>query len=173
MIGLLIATLTSLLFIPLDQAQASGPDRNAARAAYSHIQKLAGTWRSTSTKGWTEESVIVLAGKGSAVVETSRFVDTPEDSMVTTFYLDGDRLMLTHYCEAGNQPRMVATEISTDGRRIRFTFLDATNLRSPDAGHMHEAELHLIDGDRMTSRWSWHQGGKEKWMEEITSQRKK
>ncbi len=166
-----LLTLAALLLVPMHDVEAAGPSGETARAAYTHLTKLAGTWRSTSTKGWTEESVYVLAGKGSAVVETSRFVDTPADSMVTTFYLDGDRLMLTHYCEAKNQPRLLATEISDDGRKIRFTFLDATNLASPQAGHMHEAEFHLIDDDEMTSRWSWYQGGKEQWMEEIRSKR--
>ncbi len=152
---------------------AGPPNGEAARTAYERFTRLAGTWRSTSTKGWTEEAVFTLAGKGSTVMETSRFVDTPNDSMMTAFYLDGDRLMLTHYCEAKNQPRMVASEISEDGRKIRFTFLDATNLKSPGAGHMHNAEFHLVDDDHMTSRWSWFQDGKETWMEEITSERVK
>ena len=162
-----VALMLAMSF-PLTGDPANG---ESSRAAYARLQKLAGSWRSTSTKGWTEESTYTLAGKGSTVMETSRFVDTPDQSMMTAFYLDGDRLLLTHFCEAKNQPRMVATDISPDGRKIRFTFLDATNLKSPGAGHMHNADFHLIDDDNMTSRWSWFQDGQEKWMEEVTSKR--
>ncbi|MBK5258282.1 MAG: hypothetical protein JJE51_01695 [Thermoanaerobaculia bacterium] len=167
---LVMAAVLTSTSIPLEAAVPSGA---SARLAYSTLAKLAGSWRSTSTKGWTEEASYVIGGKGSVVMEISRFVDTPKDSMMTAFYLDGERLLLTHFCEAKNQPRLHATEISEDGRRIRFTFLDATNLKSPGAGHMHDAEFHLIDDDHMTSRWSWFQDGTEKWMEEITSERVK
>lgn len=165
-----LVTFVLLLTTP---AWAAAPTGASAREAYAALAKLTGTWRSTSTKGWTEESVYVLGGKGSVVMETSRFVDTPNDAMMTAYYLDGDRLLLTHYCEAKNQPRLLATDISENGRRIRFTFLDATNLKSPGAGHMHNVNIHLIDDDHMTSQWSWFQDGKEKWMEEITSERVK
>ena len=48
--------------------------------------------------------------------------------VLTVFHLDGDRLILTHYCMAGNQPRMQATSYDAKKGEIRFQFLDATNL---------------------------------------------
>jgi hypothetical protein len=87
--------------------------------------------------------------------------------MLTAFHPDGDRLLLTHYCVARNQPRMVAAEASDDGRSIRFAFVDGTSMESRDDGHMDAAEYHFIDSDHFTARWSWYEEGQESWFEEI------
>jgi hypothetical protein len=93
--------------------------------------------------------------------------------MLTVFHLDGGRLMLTHYCVARNQPRLVATAISPDLSTITFTFRDGTNLPSREAGHMDQAVYRIEGKDRYTSRWTWSQDGKERWMEEIRYVRRK
>jgi len=70
------------------------------------------------------------------------------------FHLDGDRLILDHYCDAGNQPRMVGT-ISPDSRTITFNVLDATNLLSSQPGHMQHVVFKLIDSDHHTELWEF------------------
>jgi hypothetical protein len=86
-----------------------------------------------STKGWTDRIEFNLLVGGSAVEERS-FDAHPGETMLTIFHMDGDRLMLTHYCMAKNQPRLLATTISPDGKTIEFTFLDApTYLRATKA----------------------------------------
>ena len=63
-------------------------------------------------------------------------IDAPNETMVSMIHLDGpNRLLMTHYCGAGNQPRMQAS-VSPDGKTITFNYVDATNLSAPDAGHM-------------------------------------
>ena len=73
-----------------------------------------------------------------------------KEDMITMFNLDGDRLLMTHYCACGNQPRMVASA-SPDGKTITFDFLDATNLATPDAGHMNRL-VHLDAGRQSPHR---------------------
>lgn len=90
---------------------------------------------------------------------------------MTMFHLDGDRLMLTHYCVAKNQPRLLATSYSEDGNTITFTFLDGTNLPTRDRGHMDKAIFRFIDDNHVTSQWTWNENGKESWMEEIRLER--
>ena len=67
---------------------------------------------------------------------------------------------MTHYCGAGNQPRMKATA-SPDGKTITFEFLDATNLASPQAGHMHRVVFTMIDANHHTEEWTFLDNGKE------------
>jgi hypothetical protein len=92
--------------------------------------------------------------------------------MATLFHLDGDRLVLTHYCVARNQPRLVATAISEDGRRIEFSFLDGTNMTSRDDGHMDRAVYVIESPDRYRSQWTFYQKGQERWLEDIVNTRR-
>ncbi len=148
------------------------PAKADAVAAFDRLKSLAGDWRGLSTKGWTDQiRYRVLAG-GSALIEDS-FDAHPGEAMATVFHLDGDRLLLTHYCMAKNQPRLVLTSITDGGATLDFTFLDATNLRSRDAGHMDRLKMTFVDADHFTARWTWYQDGKEDWMEEIVHERVK
>lgn len=144
----------------------------AARAAYERFKALEGEWVGKSTKGWEERVSYTTIAAGSCVLETS-FDAHPNETMLTLVHLDGDRLMLTHYCVAKNQPRLIASRISDEGREILFTFLDATNLSSRDAGHMDSCRVVFESPDRVTTQWTWYQNGKETWMEEIALERVK
>jgi hypothetical protein len=75
-------------------------------------------------------------------------------------HMDGGRLLLTHYCAAGNQPRMQASA-SPDGKTITFNFLDATNLASPEAGHMHRVVFTFVDASHHIEQWQFTDHGKQ------------
>lgn len=146
-----------------------GPEAEArARAAFDRIKSLAGRWRAESTVGWNEEMTYEVAARGSAVIGRVHFAAAPERSMATFFVLDGTRLLVTHICEARNQPRFEATSISADASEIELTFLDGTTLPSRDRGHMDSAIIRFHGQDHFSSAWSWYQDGKERLMEEIT-----
>jgi hypothetical protein len=74
------------------------------------------------------------------------------------FYMDGDRLLLTHYCDAGNRPRMVG-KISPDGKTVEFDFLDVSGSTQRgmmnrmvftmiDANHHSEAATYILAGNK-------------------------
>jgi len=142
-----------------------------AQNGFEQFKKLDGPWIGRSTKGWEETITFKTIAKGSVVVENS-FDAHPNETMMTMFHLDGTRLLLTHYCVAGSQPRLAATAFDDNGRTITFTFLDATNLASRDKGHMDKAVFRFKDENNFSSQWTWYQEGKESWMEEIQYERK-
>ena len=142
-----------------------------AAALFRRLTALEGEWVGTSTKGWSETSKFTTVAGGSVVVQSS-FDAHPGETMFTMYHLDGSRVMLTHYCVAKNQPRLVASDTSRDGRTVTFTFLDATGIPSRQKGHMDKAVFTFQDQDHFTSRWTWYQDGREKWMEEISYQRR-
>ena len=83
------------------------------------------------------------------------------ETMISMINFDGpNRLLLTHYCAVGNQPRMQASA-SPDGKTITFNFLDATNLDSPQSGHMDHVVIAMLGPDHHTEEWNFIDHGKE------------
>ncbi len=142
-----------------------------ARAAFARFQSNDGNWIGKSTKGWEETLRYRTIAGGSTVLETS-FDAHPGQEMATAFYLDGDRLMLTHYCMAKNAPRLEATAFGDGGRTVVFTFVDGANIPTRDKGHMDKAVFRFETEDRVVSRWTWYENGREKWFEEIVQTRR-
>jgi hypothetical protein len=135
-------------------AALAAPD---ARTSFTALKSLAGNWQGKTSDGDAVQVSYRLTAGGSALMSE---IQGMHDDMITMFHLDGDRLLMTHYCAVGNQPRMMASA-SPDGKVITFDFLDATNLSSPQAGHMHRMVLTMLDPDRHTEEWTFVSGSKE------------
>lgn len=168
---LIIVLLTASLALAQPATQPVKPE-TPAQLAFENFKKLEGNWAGKSTRGWNDENTWKTIAGGTCVMHTS-FDAHPNQTMLTVFHMDGEHLMLTHYCVAKNQPRMRATEISPDGKQITFTFVDSTNLKSRDQGHMDKAVYKFADDGSYTTQWTWYQNGTEKWMEEIRCERVK
>ncbi|MFN8177708.1 MAG: hypothetical protein U0167_07270 [bacterium] len=170
--------LTCLTLHSVPRASAAASDAPAAvtgeiaARAFDRLKTLEGTWVGKSTKGWEERVQYRVIAKQSCLMETS-FDAHPNEEMVTMICPDGDRLLLTHYCVAMNQPRLVLTSAAPDLSQMTFEFLDGTNLPSRDEGHMDKVIFKFAGADEFTSQWTWYQDGKENWMEEIRSTRVK
>jgi hypothetical protein len=150
----LFLALVLLLTVTLAPAQSS------AEKSFAQLKTLAGSWSGRNTMGAALRVSFRTTGAGSAVLsEVHTGQPLPED-MVSVFYLDGHRLLATHYCSAGNQPRMAATT-SADGKTITFDFVDATNLRDPDDGHMRRLAIAISDPNHHTETWTFVDHGKE------------
>jgi len=128
-----------------------------AQKVLDRFKTLVGTWEGKSPKGQTSEVKYQLMAGGTAVMAESHMIG---DEMSSMFYVDGERLMMTHFCPSGNQPRMQAT-ISPDLKTVSFEFLDATNLAGPQAGHMHKAVYLFSDAEHYSEEWTWKQEGKD------------
>jgi hypothetical protein len=126
--------------------------QSEAQKSFDRLKTLAGSWEGTFDGKPLEVSLRVTS-MGTALMHEIARSGSPGDP-ITMFYVDGDRLFLTHFCDAGNQPRMVAT-ISPDGKTITFNFLDATNLLSSQPGHMQRAVFNFIDADHHTELWEF------------------
>jgi hypothetical protein len=146
------ATILIMLLAPMWLQAESDAQKTLQR-----FKSMVGTWQGKSPNGETSTVVYQLAAGGTAVMAES---GAGEEAMTTMFYLDGDRLLMTHFCPSGNQPRMVA-RISPDLKMVTFDFLDATNLAGPQSGHMHRAVYLFTDAEHYSEEWTWKKEGKD------------
>jgi hypothetical protein len=98
-----------------------------------------------------------VVGGGSSLQE-QLFPGEPHE-MVTMYHLDGDQLVMTHYCAAGNQPTMRAAP-ANDPATIRFEFVSLSNGDPSTSMHMHEATFTFGDDGHLRSTWTGWEGGK-------------
>lgn len=155
--SLLLATTT----IAGKLAAAPPESKIDATAAFSRLKGLAGEWKVASSRGETRSRFELIAG-GSVVLE--HFTEPGGQEMLTAYHLDGDKLVLTHYCMAGNEPHMVAEKFDAASGELNFEFAGGANIGA-NTGHMHEASFRLSSNDRFESKWDFVEGGKVKFSE--------
>ncbi|MGA7909480.1 MAG: hypothetical protein WCA16_18885 [Candidatus Sulfotelmatobacter sp.] len=128
-----------------------------AQKTLDRFKSMAGTWEGKDAKGGPVVDTYQITAGGTAVMGDNKM---GEEEMLSLFYVDGDRLLMTHFCPSGNQPRMKAS-FSPDLKTLTFRFLDATNLPDLQAGHMSNAVYVFNDADHYTEEWTWSKGGKD------------
>jgi len=129
-----------------------------AQKSFDQLKSLTGSWEGKNAMGETVQVSYRVTAGGSALM--SEIMGHGED-MISMFHFDGaNRLLLTHYCAVGNQPRMQAIA-SPDGKTITFNFLDATNLGNPQSGHMDHVVIAMLDPNHHTEEWNFVDHGKE------------
>jgi hypothetical protein len=120
---------------------------------FEALKQLAGEWVEVGKEGKPGDKVVSsirVTSAGTAVQET--LFPGSDHEMVTMYHLDGDDLVLTHYCSLGNQPRLRA-EPGKDVDRIVFKFVGAGNLKSSDDHHINGATFTLDGKDHFKAEW--------------------
>lgn len=132
--------------------------QTAAQEQFDQVKAMAGTWQGKSANGMPVQVSYRVTSSGSAVMSEI----AGKEDMITMFNMDGAaRLLATHYCSVGNQPRMVANS-SADGKTITFSFLDATNLEASQPGHMQRLVIAMLSPDHHTEEWDFTGKGGER-----------
>jgi hypothetical protein len=127
-----------------------------AQKSFAQLKSLSGSWEGKTADGKPLQVSFHETAGGSALMSEIQ----GDHGMISMIHLDGpDKLLMTHYCSAGNEPRMEAT-VSPDRKTITFTFFDGTNI-APDAGHMQSMVLTMVDENHHTENWTFVAQGKE------------
>jgi hypothetical protein len=137
-----------------------------AQKSFDKLKTLAGSWTGPATlnppqsdmaDGTPMQLSLRVTSRGNALVHEMREAGKPDDPNhydhpLTMVYLDNDRLLLTHYCDAGNRPRMVA-KTSPDGKTVEFDFIDVAG--GTEHGHMHHAVFTFVDANHHLEDWTY------------------
>ena len=116
---------------------------------WDSMKSLVGTWQGTAG-GRPVSVTYALVSNGTALMET---LDGGHDaSMITMYTPDAATILATHYCSAGNQPRMRATG-STDGS-LAFEFVDVTNAPDSSGEVMRRLVVTFVDADHFRQTWT-------------------
>src|SRR5262245_13702585 len=100
--------------------------QTGGQASFDKLKTLAGSWKGKIT---TDPKTPEIEGKlmsvslrvtsmGNALMHEMTGEGRPDDP-ITMLYLDGDELQLTHFCDAGNRPRMNG-KLLPDGKTVQF-----------------------------------------------------
>jgi hypothetical protein len=127
-----------------------------AHKQFDQIKALEGKWVGKNTQGDALEVTFRTTAGGSAVM--SEIHGKGPENMITMFHMDGDRLVMTHYCGAGNQPHMKV--VAADPKSLSFEFVDGTNI-GPGDGHMQHVTFAQADATHHTEEWVFLDHGKE------------
>lgn len=127
------------------------PSTSAMR--FESIASLKGEWQVQEHAAL--RIVFESTAGGSVIVE--RWMRGEQMHSLTIYHLDGERLIATHYCPQGNQPRLAAT--ASDNGEIRYTFLDATGLDATES-YQHDLSLERnADGTVSRAETYWGPDG--------------
>jgi hypothetical protein len=97
--------------------------RSDAQQMFDKMKTMAGSWQGT-IMGISINVTIRLTSSGTAILhEATTDGGRPPNHEITMFYVDGDRLLATHYCDGGNRARFEG-KMSPDGKTSEFNFLD-------------------------------------------------
>ncbi|MGO9404182.1 MAG: hypothetical protein ACLPVW_12015 [Terriglobales bacterium] len=146
----MVATLIIVLSASVVVAQPDG------HKSFELLKGLEGNWAGKNNQGQPIQVTFRMTAGGSALM--SEILGRGSENMITMFHMDGDRLLMTHYCAAGNQPRMKV--ISSDAKSVSFEFFDGTNI-GPGDGHMQRVTFTLPDADHHVEEWVFLDHGKE------------
>jgi len=134
-----------------------------AQKSFDQLKTLAGSWEGVlktypptpEADGKHAQTTLRVTSMGNALMHEMKIEGRPDDP-ITMLYMDNDRLTLTHYCDAGNRPRMVAKS-SPDGKTVEFDFVDVAG--STHYGHMHHALFTFIDANHHIEDWTFMVAG--------------
>jgi hypothetical protein len=152
--------ITCIGALSLAIASTSFAEPNESAAAFERLKTLSGSWDVVESRaGGKSIATYMMTGRGSVLIEDLRAGGI--GGMMTAYHLDKGTLVLTHFCGAGNQPRMRLKGVHDGGRRMRFEIYDITNLADPDGYRSTAVDVTFISDDRVDLAYQGKQGGSE------------
>lgn len=158
--------MRSIAVLVFAAAAALGTSPPAGNPGWDKLKTLVGEWKGTyagtdpGAAGMGEVRLSYkLVSNGTSLMETMESGHDTE--MITMYHPDGNRILATHYCSMGNQPRLATAGLTGNGTTLKFSLVDATNASGPDAELMQGLVVTFQDADHFTQAWTSRLQGKD------------
>lgn len=159
-----LSACVSLVALPILLAASHGwaapASKSKEASRFERLKGLAGRWETPDADkdGKPDHAVVYRVTAAGSCVEETLFPGTPKE-MVTMYTLDGDDLVMTHYCSLGNQPHMKA-QPEAKPEAIEFAFASGGNMATSADLHMDALTLTLTDATHLRHVWKLVKDGK-------------
>jgi hypothetical protein len=122
------------------QQPATAAPQSDAKKAFERLKTLAGSWEGT-IGDLSAQVTIRVTSAGSAIMHDAFMASTTK---ITMIYVEGDRLLVTHYGGEGNRPRFEG-KLTADGKGVEFSFVDVSG--GTKRGLMKRMTFTLVDAN--------------------------
>lgn len=139
-------------------AAPASAEEESASVRFDQLKKLEGDWAAQTSDGRERHISYRVIARGSVLVE--RWLGAGDRETMTVFHMDGGRLLATHYCGQGSQPRFTFASSPSQGR-MDFVFLDVTNLPEPAQSHQHAFSIEVDPSGRVVRSETYRSGGQD------------
>ena len=134
-----------------------------AQKSFDKLKSLAGSWEGRpklvppvpAMDGKSAHVILRVASRGHTLMHDLK-IDGIPDNPITMLVVDADRVLLTHYCDGDNRPRMLG-KMSADGKTVEFDFLDISG--NQKGGHMHHVVFTFVDENHHSEEWTFMMPG--------------
>src|SRR5262245_6684668 len=145
LICFLLATLCGTSVAQTTSKQTNPAVPSDAQKAFDKMKTLAGSWQG-KIMNISINITIRVASSGTAILhEANTDGGGPPSHEITMFYVEGDRLLATHYCDGGNRARFEG-KMLPDAKAIEFSFLDVAG--GTQGGLVKRMAFNVIDPDK-------------------------
>ena len=153
-VGWIALALMELVFLTLPFRAVTAPP------TLKVIKALVGDWVELGPEGKVGSTVVssyALTSGGTAIREV--IFPGSDHEMTTMYSLEGEDVLVTHFCVLGNTPKYRAR--NQGDKRLVYECLGGANIASENDKHMHWGSVTVVDADHIQTEWLHFENGKQ------------
>jgi hypothetical protein len=116
------------------------------------MKSLSGSWQGTIAGIPINLTIRLISSDTAILYEAHTSKGGPPKHEITIFYVDGDRLLATHYCDGGNRVRLEG-KMSPDGKTSQFNFLGVDG--KTEGGLLKGIAFTIVDANKHVEDYTW------------------
>jgi hypothetical protein len=144
-LAILIILVATAAVASSQEMPKTSPPKSDAQKAFEKLKTLEGPWQGILGDLSTQVTIRVTSAGSAIMQDVVRTRPSGNYNSITMMYLESDRLLMTHYSEAGNRPRFEG-KLSPDEKSVEFNLLDVPG--GTQRGFLKRMLITMIDANQ-------------------------